>query len=130
MSLYVKRVLAVRTLTTWIPFVQAGHAGRVIEGIVMEIGWYRTLIRSFEREVYVVPNSVFSRTVVLNVTRKGKEWRVFERIGIRVDDVDAVPDIIQDMREIIREVRLSELTHKQCQCCTSWYDCSGRSQFL
>lgn len=87
--------------------VQAGHAGRVIEGIVMEIGWYRTLIRSFEREVYVVPNSVFSRTVVLNVTRKGKEWRVYERIGIRVDDVDAVPDIIHDMRETIRMVRLS-----------------------
>ena len=33
----------------------------------------------------VIPNSVFSRTVVLNVTRKGKEWRVFENVGIRVE---------------------------------------------
>ena len=55
----------------------------------MDIGWYRTLIRSFEREVYIVPNSVFSRTVVLNVTRKGKEWRVYENIGVRVEDIAA-----------------------------------------
>jgi mechanosensitive ion channel protein 1/2/3 len=71
----------------------------------MDIGWYRTLIRSFEREVYIVPNSVFSRTVVLNVTRKGKEWRVFEHIGVRVEDIAAVPNIIADMRRIIRQVR-------------------------
>jgi mechanosensitive ion channel protein 1/2/3 len=70
----------------------------------MEIGWYRTLIRSFERELYVVPNSVFSRTVVLNVTRKGKEWRVFEFVGVRVEDMDAVPNIVSDMRVIIRQV--------------------------
>jgi mechanosensitive ion channel protein 1/2/3 len=84
--------------------MQAGHAGRIIEGIIMDIGWYRTLIRSFEREVYIVPNSVFSRTVVLNVTRKGKEWRVYENIGVRVEDVAAVPSIIGDMRRIIRQV--------------------------
>lgn len=70
----------------------------------MDIGWYRTLIRSFEREVYIVPNSVFSRTVVLNVTRKGKEWRVFENIGVRVEDIAAIPDIVNHMRRIIREV--------------------------
>jgi Mechanosensitive ion channel len=97
--------------------VQSGHAGRIIEGIVMEIGWYRTLIRSFEREVYVVPNSVFSRTVVLNVTRKGKEWRVFECVGIRVEDMDAVPNIISDMRITIRRVRRqSELHSDVCIC--------------
>jgi hypothetical protein len=55
-------------------------------------------------QVYVVPNSVFSRTVVLNVTRKGKEWRVFEYVGIRVEDFDAVPNIISDMRIKIRQV--------------------------
>jgi small-conductance mechanosensitive channel len=48
----------------------------VVEGIVMDVGWYRTTIRSFEREVYVIPNAVFSKNTVLNVTRKLKEWRV------------------------------------------------------
>ena len=56
----------------------------------MDIGWYRTLIRSFEREVWVVPNAVFSKNVVLNVSRKLREWRFFELIGIRVQDSDKV----------------------------------------
>ena len=47
----------------------------------MDVGWYRTTIRSFEREIYNIPNSVFSRNVVLNVTRKQREWRFFEFIG-------------------------------------------------
>lgn len=75
---------------------------------------YRVLLRSFEREVYVVPNSVFSRTVVLNVTRKGKEWRVFEHIGVRVEDVDAVPDVITDMRDIIRKARFLSSFFDSC----------------
>jgi small-conductance mechanosensitive channel len=52
-----------------------------VEGIVLDVGWYRTTIRSFEREIFAIPNSVFSRNVVLNVTRKGREWRIFEFIG-------------------------------------------------
>ena len=52
-----------------------------VEGIVVDVGWYRTTIRSFEREIYNIPNSVFSRNVVLNITRKQKEWRFYEFIG-------------------------------------------------
>ena len=48
---------------------------------MVDVGWYRTTIRSFERERFNIPNSVFSRNVVLNVTRKGKEWRFYEFIG-------------------------------------------------
>lgn len=48
---------------------------------MVDVGWYRTTIRSFEREIYNIPNSVFSRNVVLNVTRKAREWRFFEFIG-------------------------------------------------
>ena len=52
-----------------------------VEGIVLDVGWYRTTIRSFEREIFNIPNSVFSRNVVLNITRKSREWRFFEFIG-------------------------------------------------
>ena len=52
-----------------------------VEGIVVDVGWYRTTIRSFEREIYNIPNSVFSRNVVLNVTRKQREWRFFDFLG-------------------------------------------------
>ncbi len=43
---------------------------QTVEGIVLDVGWYRTTIRSFEREVYVIPNAVFSKNTLLNVTRK------------------------------------------------------------
>ena len=49
---------------------------------MVDVGWYRTTIRSFEREIFNIPNSVFSRNVVLNITRKGKEWRFYEFIGV------------------------------------------------
>jgi MscS family membrane protein len=55
---------------------------QVVEGIVVDVGWYRTTIRSFEREIFNIPNSVFSRNVVLNITRKQREWRFYEFIGV------------------------------------------------
>lgn len=70
--------LCVCTHTTlWYGFAVA----QMVEGIVLDVGWYRTTIRSFEREIYNIPNSVFSRNVVLNITRKNKEWRFYESIG-------------------------------------------------
>eukprot|EP00798_Chlamydomonas_sp_ICE-L_P011468 gene11468-34184_t len=78
------------------------YQGRMVEGIVTDIGWYRTLIRSFEREVYVVPNAVFSKNVVLNVTRKHREWRFNESLQIRLQDVQKVNAILQDIRRIVR----------------------------
>ena len=111
-------------------FTQSGHAGRIIEGIVLDIGWYQTLVRSFEREIYVIPNSVFSRTVVLNVTRKGKEWRFFESVGIRVEDIDVVNNVVADMRRIIRQVRVYHCTipvlalvYLHTTRCSVWYRC-------
>jgi len=74
-----------------------------LEGIVMEIGWYRTIVKDFQREVYVIPNSMFSRTVVLNVSRKGREWRFFEFLPIRLKDLEKVEAIIADMRRVIRQ---------------------------
>jgi MscS family membrane protein len=43
----------------------------------MDIGWYRTTVKSYEREVFIVPNNIFSTTVVLNISRKKNEWRMY-----------------------------------------------------
>lgn len=61
--------------------IHRSAVAQMVEGIVLDVGWYRTTIRSFEREIYNIPNSVFSRNVVLNITRKNKEWRFYEFIG-------------------------------------------------
>lgn len=45
---------------------------------------------SFEREVYVIPNSIFSKNIVLNISRRAKEYRFREDLCIRVQDVDKV----------------------------------------
>ncbi|KAL3157479.1 hypothetical protein ABBQ32_011943 [Trebouxia sp. C0010 RCD-2024] len=88
--------------------------GNTVEGIVVDVGWYRTTIRSFEREIFNIPNSVFSRNVVLNVTRKGKEWRFYEFIGLRVDDIVRAGAVVADMRKIIRQdPRIIQKLHRR-----------------
>eukprot|EP00798_Chlamydomonas_sp_ICE-L_P001677 gene1677-33072_t len=82
--------------------VQINYGGSHIWGIVTDIGWYRTLVRSFEREVYVVPNCAFSKSVVLNVSRKMQEFRISNRLELRVEDSGKVKTVVQDMRRIIR----------------------------
>lgn len=78
---------------------------------MLDVGWYRTNIRSFEREIYVIPNSVFSRNVVLNVTRKEKEWRIFEFIG-------AVGHVsyrsIQRSKTMTEQLSLADVHHFAC----------------
>jgi len=48
------------------------------------------LIPLLQREMFVIPNAVFSKNIVLNVTRKGREWRLLETIYLRVQDVQKV----------------------------------------
>jgi len=92
----------------------APPTGERVEGIVIDVGWYRTTIRSFEREVYCIPNSVFSRNVVLNVTRKGREWRFFERLGLRVEDVGKAGAVVADMRKVLRaDPRIIQKLHRR-----------------
>lgn len=88
-SLSVHAVLAILTRLIYLQSILSFSSSlsdprqrmQMVEGIVADVGWYRTLIRSFEREMFTIPNSVFSRNVVLNITRKNKEWRFFEFFG-------------------------------------------------
>lgn len=42
----------------------------------------------------MIPNSVFSKNIVLNITRKNREFRFFETLLIRVQDVEKVRFIL------------------------------------
>ena len=89
-------------------------SGGAVEGIVIDVGWYRTTIRSFEREVFNIPNSVFSRNVVLNVTRKAREWRFYERLFLRVEDAVRCPGVVADMRKVLRaDPRIIQKLHRR-----------------
>lgn len=90
------------------------HNNKVVEGFVIDIGWYRTNVRSFEREVYVIPNAVFSKNIVLNVSRKNREWRFYEMLSIRVQDVPKANAIVQDIRRIVRnDTRVINKLHRR-----------------
>jgi MscS family membrane protein len=73
---------------------------REIEGDVEEIGWRRTLIRTFDMRPLYVPNAVFTTISVENPSRMHNR-RIFETIGVRYDDVNHMPAILADIREYL-----------------------------
>jgi MscS family membrane protein len=73
---------------------------RDIEGTVEEIGWRRTAIRTFDKRVLYVPNSVFTTISVENPSRMTHR-RIRETIGVRYDDISRVPKILEDVRKYL-----------------------------
>ncbi|MCA0934358.1 mechanosensitive ion channel family protein [Vibrio alginolyticus] len=74
---------------------------REIEGTVERIGWRMTIIRTFDKRPLYVPNSVFSNIVVENPSRMLNR-RIYEKIGLRYDDAEKVPEIIQSIKEMLK----------------------------
>jgi MscS family membrane protein len=109
---------------------------------VVDVGWYRTTIRSFDREIFIIPNSVFSRNVVLNITRKNKEWRFHEVLSLRLEDLRKASDVVSDMRKILRQdnriiqklhrrVFLDKVTRDDCSIYISFYvEAANRDAFM
>jgi len=75
---------------------------REIEGTVEEIGWRRTLIRTFDLRPLYVPNAVFTTISVENPSRMLNR-RIHEKIGVRYDDVARIPGILNDVRKYLQE---------------------------
>ena len=71
-----------------------------IEGKVEEIGWRRTVIRTFDKRPLYVPNAAFTKISVENPARMSNR-RIYETIGVRYDDIDRVPVILADIREFL-----------------------------
>ncbi len=75
---------------------------RDIEGTVEDIGWRLTRIRSFDKRPIYVPNSTFANIAVVNPSRMTHR-RIHETIGVRYDDVDKLPAIVHDVREMLQQ---------------------------
>ena len=73
-----------------------------IEGTVEKIGWRLTIIRTFDKRPLYVPNSVFASISVENPSRMSNR-RIYEKIGVRYDDVDELPAIVADVKTMLRE---------------------------
>ena len=70
-----------------------------LNGIIEEIGWFRTLIRDTEKRAVYLPNSYFSTQVLINVSRM--THRHFkQRIRIPFEKVEQVDEVAEKVRQI------------------------------
>ena len=75
---------------------------RNIEGVVEDIGWRLTRIRTFDKRPVYVPNSLFTTMVVENPSRMSHR-RLRETIGIRYDDLGTMQAITDDVRTLLEQ---------------------------
>ncbi len=74
---------------------------RNIEGVVEQIGWRQTIIRTFDKRPLYVPNSTFASIAVENPSRMSHR-RIYETIGIRYEDVNKMGDIVNDVKAMLQ----------------------------
>ena len=73
---------------------------RNIEGIVENIGWRLTRIRTFDKRPLYIPNSVFTTISVENPSRMLNR-RIKETIGIRYDDAGKMEAIVSKVKDML-----------------------------
>lgn len=71
-----------------------------IEGVVEQIGWRLTVIRTFDKRPLYVPNATFNSIALENPSRMTNR-RIFEYVGVRYDDAAAIPGIVDKIRDML-----------------------------
>lgn len=72
-----------------------------IEGIVEEIGWYTTHIRSLEKQPMYIPNSLFNKLIVITRSRMSHR-QIKEIVGVRSDDYSKLRSITEDIQQQLK----------------------------
>lgn len=73
---------------------------REIEGVVEQIGWRQTCIRTLDKRPLYVPNSMFASIAVENPSRMSHR-RIRETLGLRYDDWQKMAAITRRVRELL-----------------------------
>lgn len=71
------------------------------EGIVEEIGWYQTRIRTLERRPTFIPNSLLTDAIIENPGRMYNR-RIRAKISLTYDDVNKVDAITKALEDMLR----------------------------
>ncbi|MCB1117657.1 MAG: mechanosensitive ion channel family protein [Chlamydiia bacterium] len=74
---------------------------RDIEGIVEDIGWRLTRLRTFDKRPLYIPNGIFSNISIENPSRM-RNRRIKTNIGVRYDDAKKLPAILSSIREMLQ----------------------------
>ena len=75
---------------------------RDIEGVVEQIGMRLTKIRTFDKTLRYIPNSVFSKIILDNPSRMSHR-RIKMAIGVRYDDAAKIEKIIADVDAMLHK---------------------------
>lgn len=73
-----------------------------IEGIVEEVGWYMTRVRSLDKKPIYIPNAIFSKLIVITPSRMSHR-QIKEVISIRYDDIHKLRPIVHDIKEMLQQ---------------------------
>jgi MscS family membrane protein len=72
-----------------------------IEGHVEEIGWYMTKVRTFDKTPIYVPNSNFSKIVVINPSRMShRRFKIV--IGLRYEDYPKLKAVMVEIKTMLK----------------------------
>ncbi len=71
------------------------------EGIVEQIGWRYTRIRTLDRTPLFIPNSIFSTISLENLSRM-QNRKIREFIGLRYEDADKLPTLIKELNHLLK----------------------------
>ena len=72
-----------------------------VEGGIERIGLYATYIRTGDKRLVYIPNSVFVSGVIENTSERTNR-RISETIGVRYDDFDVVEPIVADLESLFQ----------------------------
>ena len=73
-----------------------------IEGMVEDIGWRLTRIRTFDMRPLYIPNAVFANISVENPSRMSNR-RINETLGIRYEDIHSMDSIVAGVTTMLLE---------------------------
>ena len=102
---------------------------RKIEGTVEEIGWRMTKIRTFDKTLLFIPNSVFSTIVLENVSGMTHR-RIKLVIGVRYRDASALPNLIDSIRKYAQRCKDIDKDMYNCVDFNSFGDSSLNVKFI
>jgi len=73
-----------------------------LEGIIEEIGWFKTLIRDKDKRAVYLPNNLFSTELLINVSRMTHR-RILQTVQLPFEAAAKVPSLIEKIRKAVVE---------------------------
>ncbi|KAJ8907688.1 hypothetical protein NDN08_007795 [Rhodosorus marinus] len=108
-----------------------------VEGTVEDMGWYMTMIRTWEKRPLYIPNSRFSTFIIENPSRMTNR-RIKHEIHIRLEDMQVAKDIVTSIKSMLdespeldpRQHRLAFIDRFDQHSIVIWVSCYSKTVFL